>query len=61
MSMLLTPSHLQEVTGGLSFGQVLSTLAIGFVTGGPAGLGIAASGLVMAKGIDNLNDVLKNP
>lgn len=61
MSTLLTKTEVLEVSGGgLSLGQIVSVLAIGIVTGGPAGLGIAASGLVMAHGINNRDDLVHN-
>lgn len=60
MSKLLTPSEMLDVNGGLNLGQVISTLTIGIVTAGPAGLGIAAAGLVMAQGINNLDDLMHN-
>lgn len=55
----ISTEELFEITGGfkINIGQALAALAIGFVTGGPAGLGIAASGLVMAQGINNLNEM----
>ncbi len=36
---------------------MISSLVVGFVVGGPVGLGFAASGIIMAKGIDNLHDL----
>lgn len=40
-------------------GAVAAALAIG-ATGGPGGLGMAASGLVIAQGINNLNNLAQN-
>lgn len=52
--------ELETVQGGTSIGTILGTLAFGFITAGPAGLGMAASTLIITVGIDNLNDMRKN-
>jgi hypothetical protein len=36
---------------------IVTTLVVGFVSGGPVGLGIAASGIVLSEGVNNLNDM----
>ncbi|MBI2792326.1 MAG: hypothetical protein HYX61_10225 [Gammaproteobacteria bacterium] len=56
-------NEMNEIHGGfhINLGSIVSALVVGFVTGGPVGVGIAASGLVMAQGVDNLNELLQNP
>ncbi|MBS0290741.1 MAG: class IIb bacteriocin, lactobin A/cerein 7B family [Proteobacteria bacterium] len=59
MTRILINAEIEQVSGGkFNFGSIISTLVVGIVTGGPVGLGIAASGLVMAQGIDNLADLI---
>lgn len=59
MSRLLTTSECHAVNGGihLNLGTVISSIVVGFVTGGPVGVGIAVSGLVISEGVNNLNDL----
>ncbi len=55
----LNLSESQAVSGGfhLNLGTIITTLVVGFVSGGPVGLGIAASGIVLSEGVNNLNDL----
>ena len=55
----LTLEEVKEVQGGIgnTLGTIVFSLAAGLVTGGPVGFGIAACGVVGAKGIDNLNEM----
>ncbi len=49
---------LHEVSGGkMHFGAMVSSLVVGFVAGGPIGLGFAVSGIIMTQGINNLHDL----
>lgn len=41
----------------INIGTIIATCVIGFVTAGPAGLGIALSGIVMNEGINKLEDM----
>lgn len=56
----LSVNAVEEVNGGfkLNTGQAVAALAIGFVTGGPAGVGIAACGIVAAQGVNNLDELV---
>lgn len=57
----VTNNDLQQVAGGkIHIGAMVSSLVVGFVTGGPIGLGFAAGGIIMASGIDNLHDMVGN-
>lgn len=54
----ISQEGLHEISGGkFHFGAIVSGLVVGFVTGGPIGLGFAAGGIIMASGIDNLHDL----
>jgi len=53
----LKENEIVEAAGGISIGVAVFGLIAGFLTGGPAGLGIAAAGMVGAKGVDNLVDL----
>lgn len=56
--LIVNQESLQEVSGGkMHIGAMVSSLVVGFVTGGPIGLGFAASGIIMAQGINNLHDL----
>ena len=57
---IITKNEYDHISGGISLGTAVFALTIGLVTGGPAGLGIAAAGIVGARGIDNLHDMVKN-
>ncbi len=63
MSRLLNTSECHAVNGGihLNLGTVISSIVVGFVTGGPVGVGIAVSGLVISEGVNNLNDLANQP
>ena len=52
---------LQDVSGGkIHLGAIVSGLVVGFVAGGPIGLGLAAGGIIMAQGVDNLQDLYQS-
>lgn len=56
--LTINQEMLYEVSGGkMHVGAMVSSLVVGFVTGGPIGLGFAASGIIMAQGINNLHDL----
>lgn len=56
--LIVNDENLSAVQGGkMHVGGMISSLVVGFVVGGPVGLGFAASGIIMAKGIDNLHDL----
>ncbi len=58
--LVINDEGLQEISGGkIRIGGMISSLVVGFVVGGPVGLGFAASGIIMASGIDNLHDLYK--
>ncbi|MBS0286522.1 MAG: hypothetical protein JSR17_04450 [Proteobacteria bacterium] len=59
MSKILNKSECQAVNGGihLNLGTVISGIVVGFVTGGPVGVGIALSGMVISEGVNNLNEL----
>ncbi len=57
---VLSGNEVNQVSGGFHIGKlgtVIFGLAAGFITGGPVGLGIAASALVGAEGVDKLVDL----
>ena len=57
--LMIDDEALHDVSGGkFHFGAIVSGLVVGFVTGGPIGLGFAAGGIIMASGIDNLHDMV---
>jgi hypothetical protein len=43
----------------LNIGQALAAICIGWFAGGPIGLGFALSGVVMAQGVNNLDEMWK--
>lgn len=56
--LVINHDSLDDISGGkFHFGAIVSGLVVGFVTGGPIGLGFAAGGIIMASGIDNLHDM----
>ncbi|MGE3320170.1 MAG: hypothetical protein AB7I18_12830 [Candidatus Berkiella sp.] len=56
--LIVNDEALHEISGGkFRIGTIVSGLVVGFVTGGPIGMGFAAGGLIMAQGIDNLHDL----
>ena len=56
--LTINQESLQEVSGGkIHIGAMVSSLVVGFVAGGPVGLGFAGSGIIMAQGINNLHDL----
>jgi hypothetical protein len=56
---ILDVFEVQQVSGAIhiNIGTLIATCVIGFVTAGPAGLGIALSGIVMNEGINRLDDM----
>ncbi len=54
--------ELKQVSGGyqMNVGTAFAALAIGAISGGPVGLGIAAAGVVAAQGVNNLNEMYHN-
>ena len=56
---MLHENEIATVSGALhiNIGTIIATCVIGFVTAGPAGLGIALSGIVMNEGINKLEDM----
>lgn len=57
--LVINNEALDDVSGGkFHIGAIVSGLVVGFVTGGPIGLGFAAGGIIMASGIDNLHDMV---
>ncbi|MCS5709879.1 class IIb bacteriocin, lactobin A/cerein 7B family [Candidatus Berkiella aquae] len=58
MMLEVNDEALHEVNGGkFHIGGMISSLVVGFVVGGPIGLGFAASGIIMTQGINNLHDL----
>jgi hypothetical protein len=56
--LVISQEALDGVSGGkFHIGAIVSGLVVGFVTGGPIGLGFAAGGIIMAQGLDNLHDM----
>lgn len=54
---VLMQEELNHVSGGFHIGKLGTAvfgLAVGFISGGPVGLGFAASALIGAEGIDKL-------
>ncbi len=54
----LTMDDVQQVAGGIhiNLGAFIAAVAVGAL-GGPAGLGIALSSVVLAEGVQNLADL----
>ncbi len=52
-------NELQKVSGGfhMNIGTAFAAIAIGVVTGGPVGMGIAVAGVVAAQGVNNLDEM----
>ena len=55
----LNHNELIQINGGVSFGTAIFGLIAGALAGGPVGLGMAASALVGAQGVDRLIDLYK--
>lgn len=55
----LTKEQVELVNGGIHFKLIeLVVIVIGStIAGGPVGLGLALSGIVMKEGLENLNDM----
>jgi hypothetical protein len=61
---ILNEFEVNEIAGGFhlaKLGASIFGLAVGFITGGPVGLGIAASALVGAEGVDKLVELYNTP
>lgn len=58
----LSIDEANEISGGfkINIGQAIAGCVFGFVTGGPVGLGYAVSVLLMAQGINNLDEMYHN-
>ena len=58
----LTLEEVIEVSAGfhINLGTFIAAVVIGTITGGPVGLGLAISGVVMSEGINNLQDMYKD-
>ena len=59
----LTTKQTKEVGAAfkMNIGQAIGALALGFVTGGPVGLGYAASVVIIAQGVNNLEELVTTP
>lgn len=57
----LTRDQIQWISGGSTPTQITEVLIEGLMAGGAAGLGIAASGLIIHYGIEKLVDLFKRP
>lgn len=59
----LNEMELHQVAAGfkLNTGQAIAAMALGFVTGGPVGLGYAVSVVLIAQGVNNLDEMVHNP
>jgi hypothetical protein len=60
----ITTAETKAVSGGFHLSKLGTTifgLAAGFITVGPVGLGIAASALVGAEGVDKLTELYHEP
>ena len=57
----LTMIEVKNIQGGfhINLGTFIAAVVVGAVTGGPVGVGIALSGMVMSEGVNNLNDMAK--
>lgn len=53
----INEESLMHIQGGLNIGTAVFGLVTGFVMGGPVGLGVAASALVGAEGVNKLVDM----
>lgn len=49
------------VNGGLhiNIGALVAACAVGLISGGPVGLGMAIGGIIINEGINNLDDLRK--
>jgi hypothetical protein len=58
----LTIKEIEEVGGGfkINIGTARSGCIVGFVTGGPIGLGYAIGTIIIAQGINNLEEMYQN-
>ena len=58
MRALIT-EEIKEVSAGfhINLGAFVAAIVLGAVTGGPVGVGLALSGIVMSEGVNNLNDL----
>jgi len=57
----LNEKEINQVNGaGINIGTAVFALIAGAVMGGPVGLGVAASAIVGAEGINNLVDLYKH-
>lgn len=62
----LSSVEVSDVSGGgginlFNLGTAVSACALGFIFGGPVGLGSALCGIVMATGVNGMVDLSTNP
>lgn len=62
----LSNAEASDISGGdginlFNLGTAISACALGFIFGGPVGLGSALCGIVMATGVNGMVDLSKNP
>lgn len=56
----LNDMEITQVSGGFklfNIGAAIAAIAVGVVTGGPVGLGIALCSITMAQGVNNLDEL----
>ena len=57
----LSREEVLQINGGfhitINLGTALASLAIGAIGGGPVGLGYAVAGIIIAQGINSLNEM----
>ncbi len=58
----LTLEQQNEVCGGFKFnlGSAFAALVTGFIVGGPVGFGYALGTIVIAQGVNNLEEMVHN-
>lgn len=57
---LLQKKEYKCVFGGITPGAAAGTIAVGAITGGPIGAGIAVGGVLVATGVDKLIELSKD-
>ena len=61
----LNNNEVAEVSGSkfklrINLGTLIGGAVLGFVTGGPVGLGYAVGAAIMAQGVNSLDDMYRN-
>jgi lactobin A/cerein 7B family class IIb bacteriocin len=58
----LTIKETEEVNGGfkINLGTAIAGCIVGFITGGPIGLGYAIGTIIVAQGVNNLEEMYQN-